>query len=581
MIRHLAFASLGFVLAATAFAESKPETVDPGQEPARENTAAGLDAFVETAIRNGLLVPNIEPAPSEPAAPVVIETPIVTAEPVAPTVYAECGRTYPLDFSVVKSLRRMTELSGPDGDQSADAAMADKVRNLKSKLALGLYSEANAMIAVAPEETWQPYRKFAALMSARGKPDVAYFRHLADCHAEADIWLAVAELRVYEPQGITRLKAQIEQVRSLPHNLRTDVAAITVPALILLRHQETAQEIVATFSTSEIENSTQLIALKTAISDMPDGSESDDRLVMLLNRPKLKLAALLILIERSETLRPTLKEFVLEEAWAVLEETDTTHGLDRILAFVMRNMDFADLEKGMQRVQTLSVAQADEVRVAIDGSILQSLKANVRQDTPQQAMNSLRALSDFHATLPYTEDGIALRRSGAEMALDLGLSSLVGVMLDQLERDDDVVEMLAEAAFWGGASDDLFDLRAAFPDLAGVNRLAGIRAVQLSQNTIAAAAFTRLTGQPDAQLELLEQGALVNNWALFDAHAASLSENLNQDGSIRLERVRRVRVASAGSLNRNRAPIRAYQIAPLLDATRLALSPRQAGASYE
>lgn len=581
MIRHLTSAGLGFVLALTASAESKPETVKPSQEPARENTAAGLDAFVETAIRNGLLVPNSGEAASEPAAPVIVEiaAEVPAPAPVLEVDFADCGDAYPLDFSVVKSLRRMTQLPGPEGDLNAVEAEAAKVKDLKSKLALGLYSEASAMIAMAPEPSWQPYRKFASLMSARGAPDIAYFRHLADCHSEADIWLAIAELRAYDEQGVSRLKGQIEQVSALPHNLRADVAALTVPALILLRNQETAEEIVATFSEGEIENSTQLIALKTAITDMPNGSESDDRLVMLLNRPKLKLAALLILIERSETLRPTLKEFVLEETWAVLEETDTTHGLDRILAFVMQNMGFDDLQSGLQRVRDLSVAQTDEVRVAIDSSILQSLKVNVRQDTPEQALRSLQALTDFHATLPYTADGIALRQRGAQMALDLGLVSLVSVLLEELERDDEVVLLLAEAAFWGGASDELFSLRAAYPELAELNRLAGMRALQVGQDAIASATYAKLTGQPDAQLELLEQGALVSNWALFDAHAAALSAELSQDGSIRLERVRRIRVASTG--NSNRAPIRTFQIASLLDATRLALSSSQAGASYE
>ena len=219
------------------------------------------------------------------------------------------------------------------------------------------------MIAFAPEQDWTAYRKFIDLMDGRGEADIQYFRELAACHPQASMWLAIAELDAYVAAGVERIDSHLPALRALPHNLRQDVAAMTVPSLILLRRQDMAMQIVATFSAEEIENSTQLTALKTAIADMPDGSESDDRLVMLMSRPKLKLAALLILIERSDTLRPTLKEFAIEEAWAILEQNDTTHEFDRILAFVMQNLEPNNLYSGLQRVQTLPIAQTDDTPI--------------------------------------------------------------------------------------------------------------------------------------------------------------------------------------------------------------------------
>ena len=66
-----------------------------------------------------------------------------------------------------QSLRKFTEL--PDAIDADDTISADdKLRkDLKSKLALGLYAEAKALLTFADDEQWEPYRKFIA---ADGKP---------------------------------------------------------------------------------------------------------------------------------------------------------------------------------------------------------------------------------------------------------------------------------------------------------------------------------------------------------------------------------------------------------------------------
>ena len=141
---------------------------------------------------------------------------------------------------------------------------------------------------------------------------------------------------------------------------------LIVPSLVIERRSDLAQQVIATFTPEEIENSTRLNALKTAIIDMPNGSESDDRLVMLMSRPKLKLAALLILVERNEQLRPTVRSFVLEEAWNMLETNETQHNLDPILEFVIDHLASGDLYDGLQRILDLPVAGREEVRASID-----------------------------------------------------------------------------------------------------------------------------------------------------------------------------------------------------------------------
>jgi|GEM_PF-3283702 len=567
MIRRLTYAGLSLGLAITANAQTAPEANEPSDEPVREETAAGLDAFVETAIRSGLLVRNGEAGAAEGVSDL-------------PLMPMSCAEDYPLDFAVVQTLRRFTELPNEPIQDAADPETAF-LNDLKSKIALGLYSEAKAMLAFAPQGELIAHREFVELMIARSDPNIDYFRELTACHGEADFWLAVAELRGFEPDGVTRMEGHIQTVRGLPFNLRQDVATLTIPTLILQRRADLGQQILSTFSGEEIDNSTRLTALKTAIADMPDGSESDDRLVMLMSRPTLKLAALLILIERGDTLRPTIKEFALEEAWNVLEENDTKHGFEQILAFVMQNLESDNLYAGLERVRTLPIAEKEEVRAAVDRNIIESLDAYLTDRTPGASLKGLKTLTQFNDSLPYDERGNALRMRGAEIAMELGLLSLVAELLDGVDRSEDVAYLLAQAAFWNGSNDQLFDLRAAYPGLIDVNRMAGIRAVQAGAAEVAAQAYAKLEGEPTSQLEIIEEAALVDSWDLFGANAETLSAALSLEDGLRMERLRRIQRASIEQAKDRERTLRPYQIAPLLEASKLALSSSQAGASNE
>ncbi|NQY39572.1 MAG: hypothetical protein HRT80_05665 [Henriciella sp.] len=571
MIRRLASASFFVALVSAAHAQTGANDVsEPTAETEEETVGEDLDAFVETAIRGGLLVPA-DGDGSEPA---------ITAD--GGTVRyasAECAGPYPLDFSVVRSLRKFTEL--PDAIDADDTVSADdKLRkDLKSKLALGLYAEAKALLTFADDEQWEPYRKFIELMENRQQPDLAYLGELSSCFPEANLWQAAAELVMFEPGGVERIANEIASIRTLPFNLREDTAMLIVPSLVIERRSDLAQQVIATFTPEEIENSTRLSALKTAIIDMPNGSESDDRLVMLMSRPKLKLAALLILVERNEQLRPTVRSFVLEEAWNMLETNETQHNLDPILEFVIDHLASGDLYDGLQRILDLPVAGREEVRASIDSYTVKALDDYLTDDDPANALNALYTLTRFHSDLPVDGYGTALRKQGAVKALELGLFSMVKEFLGPVERNPEIANLLAEAAFWGHVDQDLFDVREDFPTEAEINRMAGIRALQANLPNIATAAYTSLSAYPSKQLELIEQGAIVDNWALWDLNFPKLVNGLTDAEVVRLDRVRTIKVSKGISPDGAGREIRPYQIADLLDSSRKKLAVPQAGAS--
>lgn len=566
MIKHLASAGLCLALVFAAAADTGANDVSKSDDPAAERSAAGLDTFVETAIRGGLLVAN-EPSNAEGTAPA--------------GVTATCAEPYLLDFSAVQSLRRFTELPEILPEDSGMDARAELARDLSAALALGLYSEANAMIAFAPESEWVAIRKFIQLMENRTRPDLAYFEALAACHPEAELWLAVAQMAVFETAGIERLAAQTARLRALPYTLREDVALLVTPALLVERREDVGQQILALFTPDEIENSTRLNAMRTAVIDMSRGSESSDRLVMLMSRPQLKLAALLILVERDETLRPTLHSFVLEEAWTVLETNETQHDLDPIVAFVINNLASDNLFAGLERVRTLPVADREDVRASINQYTMRALDGYLLDENPSKAINALQTLDYFHSELPLDVRGNQLRKQGAQKALELGLFSMVKHFLAPVEREPQVARLLAEAAFWSGEDIDLFDVRAAFPDEAEINRMAGIRALQSNLPNIATAAFSGLTAHPSKQLELLEHGAVSENWSLWTGDWAQLVSGLTDSEVERLDRVRTIEQTRHAAGSAASREIKPYQIVDLLEASRQRLSRSTAGATYD
>jgi hypothetical protein len=566
MIKRLASASICFALVSAASAETGAKDVSNPDNPAAEESAAGLDAFVETAIAGGLLV-----APEEG---VVVLDPVAQAE-----LTAICAEPYALDFSVVKSLRRFTELPRltAEDDATPDARL---LADLKAKMALGLYAEAKSLITLTPDAEWRTHKKFIQLMENRDRPDVAYFEKLASCHPEAELWHAVAQLVVFDPEGVDGIAMQIANIRSLPFSLREDLSMLVVPALLIERRADLAQQILATFAPQEVDNSVRLSALKTAIVDMPSGAESDDRLVMLMSRPKLKLAALLILVERDGQMRPTIHSFALEEAWNVLEASETQHDLDPILEFVIKHLGSDDLYAGLERVRALPVADREDVRASIDNYTMLALDDYLNDEDPANAINALETLNSFHTELPIDERGNALRKQGARKAIELGLFSMVKHFLEPVDREPQVGLLLATAAFWGHANQDLFDVRDEFPTEAEINRMAGIRALQANLPSIAVTAFSALAAHPSTQLELIEQGAVEGNWALWQNDLSALVAGLSDEEVERLDRVRTIQVASRKD---NTAPrkIRPYEIADLLESSRQALSKSQAGAAYE
>ena len=565
--RLLSSASIGIALASVVHADTGAKDVSrPGLEIV-ENDDGELSAFVDTAIESGLLVPKDGESSGR--------------SPEALAAIAQiCGDAYPLDLSTVKSLRRFTELPT---DISADDVGAERklIADLKAKLALGLYSEANALLASAPEEEWIAFRKLIKLLENREPPEIGYFEILADCYPDANLWYSIAQLIAFEPAGVEGISTQIAAIRGLPFNMREDVSTLVTPTLLIERRADLAQQILATFTPEEIENSTRLSAVKTAILDMPTGSESDDRLVMLMSRPKLKLAALLILVERDESLRPTIRSFALEEAWNVLEQTETQHDLDPIVEFVIKHLASDDLYAGLERVRRLPVADREEVRESIDNYTMIALDEYLSDDDPANAINALETLNTFHTELPVNERGNALRKQGAKRAIELGLFSMVRHFLEPVDREPQVALLIATAAFWGHANQELFDLRDEFPREIEINRMAGIRALQANVPTIAAKAYEALAAHPSKQLELLEQGAIAGNWALWQTDFTSLVATLDDDEVVRLDRVRTIHLASRRNPDPTPRKIRPYQIADLLDASRQTLSKSQAGAVNE
>ena len=156
---------------------------------------------------------------------------------------------------------------------------------------------------------------------------------------------------------------------------------------------------------------------------------------------------------------------------------------------------------------------------------------------------------------------------------------MVKEFLGPVDATPEIANILAEAAFWGYENQDLFDVREDFPTEAEINRMAGIRALQANLPNIATAAYTSLSAYPSKQLELIEQGAIVDNWALWNIDLAKLVTGLSDAEVARLDRVRTIKLSRGISPDGAGREIRPFQIADVLESSRKALAVPQAGAT--
>ena len=178
MIKYLTTASICFALVFAASADTGAKDVSEEENQVAAETAEGLDAFVDSAIRSGLLVPSEDAVAADGVTP--IDPEFMAA------LGIDCSADYPLDFSVVSSLRRFNELPSTVAESESEVR-AKLIKDLKSKIALGLYAEARAQIATAPEDEWVAFRELLRLMDHRERPNLEFFEGLATCHQAAGL----------------------------------------------------------------------------------------------------------------------------------------------------------------------------------------------------------------------------------------------------------------------------------------------------------------------------------------------------------------------------------------------------------
>ena len=170
MIKRLSSVCFSLALASAAFADTGAKDVSSEEEnSAAAESAAGLEDFVESAIDAGFLVPTGEGASNTGD--------VRFTRDQLEALGIQCGGEYPLDFSVVSSLRRFNDMPTIYAESDGEI-QAKMLADMKAKLALGLYAEATALIATAEAPEWTPCRQLIRLLDIVSAPTSNFSRAL-------------------------------------------------------------------------------------------------------------------------------------------------------------------------------------------------------------------------------------------------------------------------------------------------------------------------------------------------------------------------------------------------------------------
>lgn len=385
-----------------------------------------LQAFVDEAVKGGLLSPT---KPNARMATEEARSGVVQRE-------AACHDHDPLNFGGFQVLEDYSDLvdyqsdavsleTSETGDETLDAA--------KAHLALGLASEARALIAGRSDSAALALRAASALIEDRREPQSEAFSALATCHPSAQFWNGMARVIEGDPGGARDLNNTISAFRQLPVRLRAALAAKLVPALIKRDEAALADKILADFSEAHIP-ATGGLAFASALRDLARGErEAEAEVREYLLDPAFQDDALSALRATKTAIDPLHTDIVLDQQTRGAAEPSA--GVTEGLLFTLERLSAKSRYPALLDILDSSEPSAHDRQTLIRGLIRSSLRRDLQDASPIRKLAALNVIINETETLPELSD---LDSAASAAATEFGWSGMAA----QIAATDD-----ADAAF--------------------------------------------------------------------------------------------------------------------------------------
>ena len=509
MIRSFLLATLLCMSSASSFADEEEITrqilnpVDP-----KEELAETLEEFIDRAVDEGLLeragsddlsgMPGIE----EGGLPV------------------NCTPIFGLDFEPLQEFSKFEDLYAI---REAVGSLP-RTEEMKIRIALGLYSEARALRG--PVDADSSYLiNLAALLENYEAPNVDFFEEFSGCGAIGQFWYSIALLSVHDRSGTGAIRDSVVYFRSLPLQMRIDIATIIIPALDGFGERLLADKLMTTFSADELKDSSSL-QFSLALLDENPGTEIGDFVV----RPEFRSKALRAIVQRDTKLSEAQRDLLLEEFTrfisAEADERRIMIGLKFALGEYAKRSDVASMIE-LSRVPNL---QSPAAMNTIMQYVAKAIQKDLEVEDQLVVLSAIQSLIDHADVLDRHPATAGLYPVAASYAEATGYKTLAAKLSDSGLRKSENLFQEASVAYRNKDVNKLNSIARANSGIPAISLLAAKSALE-EDNTANLREFElKLIDHPKLALELAQQDAVEGKWlvseAIYVAAAVSSDEAL-------------------------------------------------------
>lgn len=526
-MKYLSLLLLAFCL---SIAPAKAEDEDPARKivdasDPKEELAESLEDFIGRAVEEGLL----ERAGDEQA-----ETEFASNG--LPT---NCSPIFGIDFevhsrlSVYEDLYKVKEAVG----------RLPKTEEVKMRIALGLYSEARALLDTVDKDSSFLFN-MANLLENHETPNVEYFGDFENCGVIGSFWHSTSLLAVHDASGVEGVREGVKYFRTLPLQIRVDLATIIVPALDGFGERLLANKVMTSFSAEEAEGSSSL-QFNLALLDQSSEEDIGDFII----RPEFRSAALRAALQRDEKLSSAQKDLLLEEFARIIKTESDDRRIITGLKFALKEFAARSDVAQMVELSKMPNLQSPAAQNTILQKIASTIQKNLNADDQLVVLSGIQALIDYSDTLDGHPATAGLYPVAAEKASSTGYKSLAAKLSDRgLRRTDNLLQE-ANIAFGNLDAETLYKLARANRDIAPLSLLAARAALKTGDNAQLKEFEVRLLDAPELALELAQADAVQGSWAVSEAVYAAATTSSDESIAGRARNI----------LNLRRTAIRAQQ----------------------
>lgn len=497
-------------VAPAAFAQSDPGTAAPANS---EQSSSRLDAFLNEAIDEGLLVPAGDPSVEAGDA-----KPSLRLRTRSFDVAKKCVADYPYDFTDFRDMASYQDLyphqeafraagSIVDSDAGIRLAKAYAALNLSAELKTHLLGSTGGQPAIA-------MGRLVALLEAHEAPDVSWFRAMSECHSEGEFWLAVALLLAGDDAGVEALEQRLTQFRRLPGQLRIRVAGLIVPILNSEGQRVLVSKVMADFTAEEVATSSQL-RFARALVDLERGRpQAQETIQNMASEPRFQEIALDGLLRSNARLEPGQREFLLREALSRIDRANGEQDVAASLRFALRELSSASRYGEMIDLLDLASLQAPYAQNDIRRVLLDTLKRDLEDDSALRSLAAMDLLLKERGVIDRTPGRDALFQQAVSRASDLGFQTLAESVALASGNEELAMNARVELSLTQNRHRDVLALAQQKPDYERIQIAAAHAAIELRDPVSLASVLPRLPESPVVLVSLLEADAAAGTWYL-------------------------------------------------------------------